>query len=126
MPIPRPVHHCPICGDKISGRKDKIYCSQECKTEYHNRRKKQILPISSEINKILYRNWVILQELYESIEKKKFFVAKSKLTQLGFKFNYYTTTHVNKEGKLYKYVYNFGWMDFSEKELMVLHLNKPK
>ena len=126
MPVQRAYTNCPICGDELVGRIDKKYCTPQCKAIYHTRRKHQTVPMSRSIDAILHRNWVILQELYEASETKKFFQPKSKLSKAGFKFEYHTTSHINKEGKTYRYIYNFGWMEFSDKEVMVVRLTKPK
>ena len=88
--------------------------------------KKQIIPISENVDKILHRNWVILQELYEEAGTKKFFIPKWKLAKVGFKFEYHTTCQTNKQGKTYHYIYNYGWMDFSEKEFMIVRQSKAK
>jgi len=69
---------------------------------------------------------VILTELYEGIGKKKFFVSKADLNRNGFHTKYFTTCDTNKEGKTYYYVYNFGWMEFSESDVMVVRLSKSK
>ena len=126
MSLPSPVAFCPICGKKIAGRRDKIFCSTTCKSEYHRKRRKQVIPYAKEIDAKLHRNWIILQELYEKSQSRKIFINKAELHLQGFNFDYHTTSKTNKEGKTYHYIYNFGWMDFSEKEVMVLHLNKPK
>ncbi len=126
MPFPRPAKHCPICGSKVKGRSDKIFCSPDCKAVYHYNRKKELDPITGPIDKILHRNWVVLQEQYELAGIKKFYVEKNKLQKDGFKPNYYTTSLTNSKNKVYYYIYNFGWMDFSNKQLMVIRLSKPK
>ena len=69
---------------------------------------------------------MILAEFYEAIEKKKFFVSKAELNKAGFHTQYFTTVQANSKGKMYHYIYNFGWMDFSESEIMVVRLAKPK
>lgn len=85
-----------------------------------------MMKFSEPIDKILHRNWVILQELYEEIGRNKFFQSKADLNKLGFHTKYYTTSQTNKQDKTYFYIYNFGWMDFSEKELMIIRTNRPK
>ena len=126
MTLPRPTKFCPICGEELVGRKDKIFCSKACKNEYHINRKLEHLPVSQPIDKILHRNWVLLKELFDQIGKKKFFVSKAELNKAGFHTQYYTTSQKNTKGKMYYYVYNFGWMDFSEKQLMIVKLDKSK
>jgi len=64
--------------------------------------------------------------LYEAIGKKKFFVSKAELNRSGFHTKYFTTSDKNKEGKIYNYIYNFGWMEFSESDLMIVRLSKSK
>lgn len=86
----------------------------------------QRLPVSYPTDMILHRNWVVLHEAYELTEKKKFFVSTVSLQKAGFRPDYHTTSSTNKDGKVYYYVYDFGWMQFSDKELMVVKLNKPR
>ena len=126
MPLPRPIKYCPICATELYGRRDKIFCSKACKNEYHLKRKEEHLPYSQPIDKILHRNWVILKELYDEIGKKKFFVSKAEINRTGFHTQYYTTSKLNSKNKMYYYIYNFGWMEFSDKELMVVKLDKSK
>ena len=82
--------------------------------------------MSYPIDQILHRNWVVLQEIFEEVGKKKFFISHAQLTKAGFNAKYYTTSDTNKAGKRYYYVYDFGWMQFSEKEMMVLKLKQAK
>lgn len=126
MTLPRPVKFCPICAAKLEGRRDKIFCTPVCKAEYHRKRQKQHLPFSYPIDSILHRNWVILTEFYEEIGKSKFFLPMSTLEKSGFHFNYFTTRIINSKDKEYFYVYNYGWMLFSDKEVMIIRLSHPK
>lgn len=122
MTLPKPVRYCPICGSEISGRKDKIFCDVDCKNAYHRDRKKQREPVTLAVDRILHRNWVLLTELYETAEARKFFVSRSILASLGFHFQYFTSSAVNKDYKRYYYLYDYAWMDFSEKEVMIIKL----
>ena len=126
MPLTRAHLHCSICGDELTGRSDKKFCDHRCKNEYHRRRKEQHLPFSNSIDQLLHRNWVVLQEWADKIGTKKFFVPKAALSKAGFHTKYYTTSKSNKQGKTYYYVYNYGWMDFSEKEMMVIKMSKSQ
>jgi len=126
MPLPRTTNFCPICGSKIIGRLDKYFCSTSCKAKYHRNKAEERLPVTRPIDSILHRNWTILSEFYQAIGKRKFFVEIAKLNRKGFHLNYYTTSAVNTGQKQYYYVYDFGWMQFSEKEVLVIKLNKPR
>ena len=120
------ANFCLICGDPVIGRRDKVFCTIDCKNKYHATRKSEIQPFSQPVDKILHRNWVILSEYYELARKKKFFISKAELNKAGFHSKYFTTIHTNARGKTYYYVYNFGWMEFSEKEMMIVRLNKSR
>jgi len=126
MSLPRTTSFCPICGDKLIGRIDKFFCSASCKAKYHRNKAEERIPVTRPIDHILHRNWTILSEFYRSVGRKKFFVELAKLNRKGFHLNYYTTSALNIEHKQYYYVYDFGWMQFSEKEVLVVKLNKPK
>ncbi len=126
MALPRTTTFCPICGIKLHGRLDKIFCSDTCKSRYHRNKNDERRPVTRTIDSILHRNWKILSEHHTAIGKKKFFVSLALLSRKGFHPNYYTTSSENSQQKKYFYVYDFAWMMFSDKELMVIKLEKPK
>ncbi|MBR3303358.1 MAG: DUF2116 family Zn-ribbon domain-containing protein [Bacteroidales bacterium] len=33
---------CPVCGERVIGRIDKIFCSDECRTFYNNKKKREL------------------------------------------------------------------------------------
>ena len=125
MPLPRTTSYCPICGNKLFGRLDKIFCSSSCKAKYHRNKTEERLSVTRPIDAILHRNWTILSEFHLAIGKRKFFVEITRLNRKGFHLNYFTTHRVNAQRKAYFYVYDFAWMQFSEKDVLVVKLNKP-
>lgn len=64
---------CDYCGQPIkSGRSDRKYCSDACKSEYNNQEKRKARELEkpeelpefiSAINSIIIKNWRILKEL---------------------------------------------------------------
>jgi hypothetical protein len=42
------------------------------------------------------------------------------LTRTGFRYEYHTGTYLNKEGKRYRLVYDYAWMDFSDQKVLVV------
>lgn len=36
------MRFCPVCGAKITGRSDKIYCSESCRVHSNNEKRKAI------------------------------------------------------------------------------------
>lgn len=126
MPLPRTTNYCPICGTKLIGRLDKIFCSSACRSLYHRNKNEELLPVTRNVDAILHRNWKILSEYYSSIGQKKFFIELAKLSRQGFHVNYFTTTSENSQKKRYYYIYDFAWMMFTDKDVMVIKLNKPR
>ncbi|MDX1407876.1 MAG: hypothetical protein R3330_07075 [Saprospiraceae bacterium] len=111
---------CLVCGAPLRGRRDKKYCSLSCKNAYHTRRRIEQQPVVATIDRLLHRNREILVELWEEAQNRKFIVPRSRLQRKGFKFRHFTSTYVNKAGKLYHYVYDFSWMAFSSGDILVV------
>jgi hypothetical protein len=126
MPLPRTTDFCPICGAKLQGRLDKRFCSNTCRARYFTNKSEERIPVTRNVDAILHKNWKILSEYHTSIGKRKFFVELSTLCSQGFHPEYYTTSAENSQKKMYFFVYDFGWMMFTDKEVMVIKLDKPK
>ena len=112
------IKKCKMCKALIKGRRDKIFCSVSCKSDYHNRLNKATIDAAEKIDKILHRNRSILLELMgkESKQKK---LDKKLLDVKKFNWTYITHYHVNSHNKMVHYVYDFSWMIFSDQEIMI-------
>ena len=110
---------CKMCQAPFQGRSDKIFCSIHCKSEYHQKLRKVTALEVVEINKILSRNRSILLELMgkNSVQKK---IQRILLDKKKFNFKYLTHFHKNTQGKIYNYVYDFAWMEFSDNEILIV------
>ena len=110
---------CKICGNPLSGRSDKKFCSVRCKNYYHTNLRKVTDIAVKDINKILHRNRSILLEI---MGKNKIQVKCPRLTLDNKKFNYKYHTHsnTNSAGKIYYFVYDFAWMSFSDDEVLIV------
>jgi predicted nucleic acid-binding Zn ribbon protein len=53
--------YCPDCGSPIFGRKDRKFCSDACRTNYHNIRLRHKLALVRKVNSILLKNRNILE-----------------------------------------------------------------
>ena len=61
------VPRCLECGDEIVyGRKDKKYCSEECRNRQHNHSHRACIQYKRMVNTILERNYDILDDLIKS------------------------------------------------------------
>ncbi len=110
---------CKICKKTLKGRKDKIFCSLECKNYYHTHLRRTTHETTKYLDRILHRNRSILLELLgkNTFQKKlnRIVLAKKK-----FNFKYITHFHVNSKGKIYHHVYDFAWMEFSDDEILII------
>ena len=110
---------CKICKTPIKGRSDKIFCSVQCKTEYHLKLRRVTSIAVQEINKTLSRNRSILLEILgKNLTQKK--VSRFVLDKKKFNYKYHTHLHRNSKGKLFFYVYDFAWMEFSDNEVLII------
>ncbi len=110
---------CIVCKIEITGRSDKKFCSVECKNYYHvNLRRVTDVAVRS-INKILHRNRSILLEILGK-RKTQIKVKRLVLDQKKFNFKYHTHIIRNSRGKLFFYVYDLAWMEFSDNEVLIV------
>ncbi|EDM44813.1 hypothetical protein SCB49_14615 [unidentified eubacterium SCB49] len=110
---------CKICSKIVKGRSDKKFCSSRCKNYYHVNLRKVTTKATAAIDEMLHRNRSILLEcLGKSTFQKK--IKRTVLEKKNFKFQYHTHSLKNKQGKRYYWVYDFGWMPFSDDYVLVV------
>ncbi|HET8885537.1 MAG TPA: hypothetical protein VFM70_04200 [Salinimicrobium sp.] len=98
---------CPECGEKLVGRIDKKFCGDYCRNSFNNKLNKDSKNLMRNINNKLRKNYRILEELNPE-EKTK--TTKSKLLSKGFDFEYFTSTYTTKNGTIYYFLYNQGYL----------------
>ncbi|MBU1008735.1 MAG: hypothetical protein KKD74_01255 [Bacteroidetes bacterium] len=98
---------CLSCGEKLIGRSDKKFCSDSCRNNYHHSQHGAQTNFMRNINNILRRNRAILSSLNPN---GKISLRKSMLDKAGFNFRYFTHTYTTKEGKVYYFVYDQGYV----------------
>ena len=113
------MNKCKICSKQIIGRSDKIFCSVKCKNYYHINLRKVTDIAVEEINKILHRNRSILLEILGK-HKTQVKINRIILDKKKFIYKYHTHTITNKQEKIYYYVYDFAWMEFSDNEILIV------
>lgn len=102
---------CPVCGDTIHGRKDKQYCSDQCRVSFHNEQNRDSSKFMKNINNILRKNWRILGKLNPRGKAK---VTKAEMLDEGFKFAYFTNEYITKSGKVYRFCYDRGYIQLED------------
>lgn len=96
---------CLSCNEELTGRADKKYCDDECRNNYHNSSNRDQTNLMRNINNTLRRNRMILERFYTQGKTK---VHRSKLSDSGFKFAYFTNLYRTRSGKTYNFCYEKG------------------
>ena len=99
-------NYCIACDTLITGRSDKKFCNDNCRSDYNNQVNKDRDFLMRKINKILKRNRAILARFFL---QENILLNTSILAAAGFDFNYYT--HREKDGisNCYTYCYEYGY-----------------
>ncbi len=114
---------CKVCKTEFYGRKDKIFCSNKCKNEYHLTLRAFTKETAYPLDRILHRNRSILLEIMGPRSAKKI-VKRLELVKKKFQFKFITHYNINSKGKTYNHVYDFAWMEFSDDEVLIIRQKK--
>jgi len=98
---------CLECNEPFVGRSDKKFCSDYCRNSYNNKVNSESKNLIRNINNRLKKNYKVLSKLNPTGKTK---IPKSKLIDLGFYFQYFTSIYVTKTGNTYHYVYDQGYL----------------
>ena len=112
---------CPECGEKIIGRADKKFCSDECRNNFNNRQNSDVVNVIRNTNNALRKNRRIMEELAPEGKAK---VHKDKLNQKGFNFNYFTNLYKTQKGSVYYYCYDYGYLPLEHDFYLIVCNNK--
>jgi transcriptional accessory protein Tex/SPT6 len=106
---PKEAKNCLSCDKVLKGRSDKKFCDDYCRAAYNNELKSISNNQIRNVNNALSKNRRILEELLpEGKEMVK--TTQEKLLQKGFLFKYVTHLYTTKEGKVYYYCYEYGYL----------------
>lgn len=103
----REKRQCQECDITFTGRKDKKFCCDQCRTAYYNRQNTDQNKFMRNINFILRKNRRILEQFNPS---GKATVTRTALLDEGFKFAYFTNEYRTKSGKAYRFCYEYGYL----------------
>lgn len=110
---------CKMCNVKpIIGRSDKLFCSVKCKSNYHFKLRQVTNIEAKKIDTLLHRNRSILLEILGK-KRKTLKVKRYILEKKNFRFKYHTHFNINSSNKMYHYVYDIAWMEFSDDEILI-------
>jgi len=112
--------YCLECGTRLMGRVDKKFCNDQCRNNYNNKLNKDENSVMTTINRTLRKNRRILKELNPNGKIK---IKRTSLEKSGFNFKYFTNVYKTKEGKVYYFCYEYGYLPL-EKDFFALVINK--
>lgn len=101
---------CMECGTSYIGRPDKKFCSDQCRSTFNNRLKRDEVNCIRNINNTLRRNRRILKDLNPSGKVR---VPTGLLRDKGFDFRHFTGMRKNSNGRQYYYCYDHGYTKIS-------------
>lgn len=115
---------CLECGGKITGRSDKKFCSDQCRVAYNNKLNRNETAYMNNVTNILRKNRRVLMELNLTGKTK---VNRDKLNDKGFDFNYFTSQYKTKDGSVYNFCYEQGYLPLENNwYLLVVKGESPK
>jgi len=106
------MRRCLYCENELTGRVDKKFCSPYCKSAYHYEKSQQNEPsFYSYVDQQLKNNRRILKS-YNKAGKST--VVKQTFIDEGFNPNFFTHYWKAKNGNLYLFCYEYGYMSKKE------------
>lgn len=112
---------CPECGEKLSGRIDKKFCSDLCRNSFNNKLNSDTNNYVRNVNNILRKNRRILEDL---LQGEKITVPKQKMVDKGFNFSYYTNQNTTRNHHTYTFCYEFGYFPLENDLVLIVKRRK--
>ncbi len=112
-----PEKKCMECGVPFHGRTDKKFCSDQCRSAYNNVLNSDVNNYVRNVNHALRKNRRILDELNPGGKVK---VNISRLKEQGFDFRYHTSTYRTRDGVIYYYCYEQGYLQMEKNYLLLV------
>lgn len=108
---------CLACNEPIVGRVDKRYCSDACRTLYHNQRYSGSANIVKKIDGILKQNRRVLRDILDGNLRRK--IEKTALIDKGLDFDFFTNQFIHPDGQIYFFIYEYGYLSKDDQEYLV-------
>lgn len=108
---------CRECRAPLAGRSDKKFCDDACRNSYNNRQHYQRNKEMRRINRILARNYRILESLNPGDSAR---CSKQELMLQGFDFHHFTSIRRSSQGFCYYFVYNLAYLFLTDENLVLI------
>ena len=109
-----------VCNAELAGRFDKRFCSDQCRAQLHNIKRKADAGerMILDINRILRKNRSILKG---SSPMGKTTTRQEYLKMQGFNFNHYTHQYQTRKGNTYNFCYDYGYLLLPEEKVLIVN-----
>ena len=108
---------CLECTEKLVGREDKKFCSDNCRNAYNNKINKDSNNFMRNVNNKLRKNYRILSELNVDGKSK---ATREKMINKGFDFDFFTNILQTKTGNTYYFLYDQGYRSLDNDYYMLV------
>lgn len=112
------IKNCLACDKPLHGRADKKFCNDYCRNAYNNVLKSANNTVVKDINTVLHKNRRILENVLGQEKTAK--TNREKLLQQGFNFKYITHTYTTKNGDIYCFCYEMGYLSLESETYLVV------
>lgn len=103
-------HRCKECGDRLTGRSDKLFCDDSCRVRHH-RKSNSLHALKRGVDHVLQRNRSLLVDLRKSTyaqlnaEDRAFWLRRQ-----GFDSNFHTHVVPLQDGRMAIMCYDEGYV----------------
>jgi len=111
---------CSECFEQLRGRTDQKFCSDHCRSSYNNRQYMESGNVMRAINRILKKNYTILNKL---TSEGKTVVEKNDLVKKGYRFEYFTCVLPTRNNINNYFCYDHGYREKENNKLMLVQRN---
>ena len=115
------MKNCNICKKDFGGRSNQRFCSTQCKNAFHNQINKVKEIQVKNINKILHKNWVTLQKLFEIYRSSP--IGRNVIKAYGFNEEYHTKIYTSPNGESYKMIYDMAYKPYFDDQIQIVKLD---
>jgi hypothetical protein len=112
---------CLECSEKITGRADKKFCCDQCRTQFHNRATASEARVMREVNAVLRKNRRILSDILGDSEVTR--IPREKLLTRGFDFTFSTRHLEPVNGRTWQIIYDVGCAIENREEVLISRFN---
>lgn len=114
-------NNCLSCGSELTGRMGKKFCTDQCRAQYHNKRKPIEERWIQQLSRILRKNRSVLRTLNPTGHST---VRQEVLLQMGFDFRFYTHQYRTEKGHTYYFCYEWGYQVLDQGKVLIVQWQK--